>query len=223
MPRPSRVDLTLYHVTDAPLSATRGLIETVLMAVRGGATLIQLRDPQAKSGALVEQGRALIAALQPFGVPLIINDRPDIAKAIGAAGVHVGQQDMPAREVRALMGPDAIIGLSIDHPDQMADVPWGVVDHLGVGPVISKGVKPDAAEPMGLKGLSWCAMHTRAPIVAIGGIGPGHARECILAGADGVAVVAAIAGANDPETAARNLRAETEAALAERRAEARAG
>ncbi len=220
MPMPSRVDLTLYHVTDAPLSATRGLIETVLAAVQGGATLIQLRDPEAKAGKLVEQGRALIEALRPSGVPLIVNDRPDVAMAIGAAGVHVGQGDLPAHLARRIMGPDAIVGLSIDHPDQMDHVPWGAVDHLGVGPVVSRGVKPDAAEPMGLDGLSRCVLAARCPIVAIGGIGPGHARECVLAGADGVAVVAAIAGAPDPAAAARALKAEVAAALAERRREA---
>jgi thiamine-phosphate pyrophosphorylase len=146
-----------------------------------------------------------MAALKPSGVPLIINDRPDVALAVGAAGVHVGQGDLPAHLARRIMGPDAIIGLSIDHPDQMQAVPWGAVDHLGVGPVVSRGVKPDAAEPMGLKGLSACVLETRAPIVAIGGIGPGAARGCILAGADGVAVVAGIAGADDPEEAARRL------------------
>ncbi len=212
------VDLLLYHVTDAPLSATRGLVETVLAAVRGGATLIQLRDPEAKAGKLVEQGRALMAALAPSGVPLIVNDRPDVALAIGAAGVHVGQGDLPAATARLILGPDAVIGLSIDHPDQMAHVPWDMVDHLGVGPVMSRGVKPDAAEPMGLDGLRLCVRATQKPIVAIGGIGPGHARACIAAGADGVAVVAAIAGAPDPEAAARALRREADGALAERRA-----
>jgi thiamine-phosphate pyrophosphorylase len=221
MPARSPVNLTLYHVTDAPLSATRGLIATVLAAVQGGATLIQLRDPQAKAGALVEQGRALLAALKPSGVPLIINDRPDVALAIGAAGVHVGQGDLPAHLARRIMGPDAIIGLSIDHPEQMAAVPWEAVDHLGVGPVVSRGVKPDAAEPMGLDGLSRCVKASRRPVVAIGGIGPSHARECILAGADGVAVVAGIAGASDPAGAARALKAEIETALAERRRDGR--
>lgn len=217
MTRARGVDLTLYHVTDAPLSATRGLVETVLAAVQGGATLIQLRDPDAKAGKLVEQGRALIEALKPSGVPLIVNDRPDVALAIGAAGVHVGQGDLPAELARRILGPEAVVGLSIDDPSQMSRVPWGAVDHLGVGPVISKGVKPDAAPPMGLEGLGACVRAARCPIVAIGGIGPGHARDCILAGADGVAVVAAIAGADDPAGAARRLRAEVSAALSARR------
>ncbi|MGL4439193.1 MAG: thiamine phosphate synthase [Bosea sp. (in: a-proteobacteria)] len=215
-------DLSLYYVTDTPLSSGRGLVETALAAVRGGATLVQLRDPVAKAGELVRMGRALKAALDAAGVPLIINDRPDIALAIGAAGVHVGQDDMPPDMVRALLGPDAIIGLSVTNVVQMQHVPWGLIDHVGVGPVISKGVKPDAAEPMGLNGLRACVNASHKPIVAIGGIGLKNAAACIAAGADGVAVVAALAGADDPEAAARALRAMIDEALAYRSGKASA-
>lgn len=200
------VDLTLYYVTDTPLSAGRGLIETAVMAARGGATLVQLRDPLAKAGWLVEQGRALVAALKPFGVPLIVNDRPDVAHAVGAAGVHVGQGDLPPEAAREILGPEAIVGLSITHPDQIADVPWDLVDHLGIGPVVSRGVKSDAAEPMGYEGLAACVRLSRRPVVAIGGMTVDAVPEAIAAGADGVAVVAAIAGAEDPEDAAAAFR-----------------
>jgi thiamine-phosphate pyrophosphorylase len=211
------VDLRVYYVTDTPLSSGRGLIETAMAAVRGGATLVQLRDPMAKAGDLVCMGRALKAALDSVGIPLIVNDRPDVAFAIGAAGVHIGQDDLPPEAVRRLLGPDAIIGLSITELSQMKRVPWGLIDHIGVGPVVSKGVKPDAAEPMGLKGLSACAMASRKPVVAIGGIGVENAADCIAAGADGVAVVAAIAGASDPESVARRLRNTVDVALAAKR------
>jgi thiamine-phosphate pyrophosphorylase len=210
------VDLSLYFVTDAQLSAGRGLVATVLAAVRGGATIVQLRDPLAKAGALVEQGRALLAALRPLGVPLIINDRPDVARAIDADGVHVGQGDLPAEAARAILGPDAIVGLSITAPQEMAGVPWDAVDHLGVGPVVSRGVKPDAAEPMGLAGLAACVRLSRKPIVAIGGMDAASAGPCIAAGAAGVAAVAAIAGADDPEASARELKSRVAAALAAR-------
>jgi thiamine-phosphate pyrophosphorylase len=210
------VDLSLYFVTDAQLSAGRGLVATVLAAVRGGATIVQLRDPLAKAGALVEQGRALLAALRPLGVPLIINDRPDVARAIDADGVHVGQGDLPAEAARAILGPDAIVGLSITAPQEMAGVPWDAVDHLGVGPVVSRGVKPDAAEPMGLAGLAACGRLSRKPIVAIGGMDAASAGPCIAAGAAGVAAVAAIAGADDPEASARELKSRVAAALAAR-------
>ncbi len=210
------VDLRLYYITDTPLSSGRGVVETAMAAVRGGATLVQLRDPLAKAGELERLGHALKAALDTVGVPLIVNDRPDVAFAIGAAGVHVGQDDLPVEAVRRLLGPDAIIGLSITDISEMRRVPWGLIDHIGVGPVVSKGVKPDAAEPMGLKGLSACAMASRKPVVAIGGISIANATDCIAAGADGVAVVAAIAGAVDPEGAARGLRSTVDLALTTR-------
>ena len=201
------VDLTLYYVTDTPLSTTgRGLIETAVRAARGGATIVQLRDPLARAGWLVEQARALKAALRPFGVPLIVNDRPDVAHAAGADGVHVGQGDLPPEAARAILGPDAIIGLSITRPDQLANVPWDVVDHLGVGPVVSRGVKLDAAEPMGFDGLRACVLLSRKPVVAIGGMTVDVVPQAIAAGAAGVAAVAAIAGAEDPEDAAAAFR-----------------
>ncbi len=200
------IDLSVYFITDTPLSARRGVIETALMAAQGGATLIQLRDPLATTQWLVEQGRALRKALEPFGVPLIINDRPDVALAVGAVGVHVGQGDMPVHEVRAILGANAVIGLSITDVSQMLHVPWDIVDHLGVGPVLSKGVKADAAEPMGIAGLGACVRLSRKPVVAIGGMTVEAVPDVIAAGADGLAIVAAIAGAEDPEDAAAAFR-----------------
>jgi thiamine-phosphate pyrophosphorylase len=200
------IDLSLYYITDASLSAERGLVATTLGAVAGGATIVQLRDPAAKGRALVEQARALVAALRPLGVPLIVNDRADIALAAGADGVHVGQDDLPPQAVRAIMGADAIVGLSITDVGQMADVPWDAVDHIGVGPVISKGVKLDASEPMGFAGLAACVRVSRKPVVAIGGMTAETVPYVVASGADGVAVVAAIAGAPDSEAAARRIR-----------------
>lgn len=208
------VDLRVYFVTDAQLTAGRSLVEVVLAAVQGGATLVQLRNPGAKAGQLLEDARALVAALAPTGVPLIVNDRPDVALAAGAAGVHLGQDDLPPAAARAILGDDAIIGLSITHPQEMATVPWDIVDHLGVGPVVSKGVKPDAAEPMGFDGLARCVALSRRPVVAIGGMSAAAAEPCIRAGADGLAVVAAIAGSADPSAAARTIRQAVDAALA---------
>ena len=117
-----RLDLRVYFVTDAPLTAGRSLVDVALAAVQGGATLVQLRDPAAKAGRLLDDARALVAALEPTGVPLIVNDRPDVALAAGAAGVHLGQDDLPPAAARAILGAHAVIGLSITHPDEMADV-----------------------------------------------------------------------------------------------------
>ncbi len=202
-----RHDLSVYFVTDPVLCAARGVVETALAAVQGGATLVQLRDPQANGRALFEAAAALVAALRPTGVPLIVNDRPDIALAAGAAGVHVGQGDLPAAVVRQLLGPDAIVGLSITDPAQLADVPWDCVDHLGAGPVFTTATKADAAPAMGLAGLAAVCAQARCPVVAIGGIGLAQAGACIQAGADGVAVVSAIAAAADPAAASRQLAA----------------
>jgi thiamine-phosphate pyrophosphorylase len=200
-------DLSLYFVTDANLCARRGVIETALAAARGGATLVQLRDPDAKGAALVATARALVAALTPLGVPVIINDRPDVAFAAGAAGVHLGQDDIPAADARRLLGPDAIIGLSAGTPDEMARVPWDVIDHVGIGPVLATATKGDAGAALGFAGLAQLARLARKPAVAIGGLGAGTVAECIHAGTAGVAVVSAIAAADDPEQAARILKA----------------
>jgi thiamine-phosphate pyrophosphorylase len=215
-PRIREADLRLYYVTDKPLSAARGVVETALLAVQGGATIVQLRDPDASAGELVGTARALVAALRPLGIPVIVNDRPDVALAAEADGVHVGQGDLPPAAARAILGEDALIGLSITDSSQMAAVPWDVIDHLGVGPVVSKGVKPDAAEPMGFAGLAACAAFARKPVVAIGGMTLESAAGAIAAGADGLAVVAAIAGAADPRQAAAALRKAIDEALSSR-------
>ena len=165
--------------------------------------MVQVRDPGAKAGALVETARALVAALAPFGVPLIVNDRPDVALAAGAAGVHLGQDDLPVAAARAILGPDAIIGLSITHVDQAADVAWDLVDHVGAGPVFATATKADAAPPLGLAGLAEVCARALKPVVAIGGIDLSRAPSCLHAGAAGVAIVSAIASAPDPEAAAR--------------------
>jgi thiamine-phosphate pyrophosphorylase len=199
-------DLSLYFVTDPRLCAARGVVETAVAAVRGGATLVQLRDPEAKGAALLDVARALVAALAPFNVPLIVNDRPDIALAAGAAGVHLGQDDVPVSSARALLGPLAIIGLSAGTPDEMARVPWDLIDHVGVGPVFATSTKGDAGAALGLERLATLVRQARKPAVAIGGLNAGRVAGCIKAGAAGVAVVSAIASAPDPQAAARHLR-----------------
>lgn len=211
-------DLRVYFVTDRDLCARFGVVQTALKAIAGGATLLQLRDPVAKGRELYELARAFVDALRPHDVPLIVNDRPDIARAAGAAGVHVGQDDAPVEIARAIMGPDAIIGLSITDPAQLAAVPEGLVDHFGVGPVFGAGVKTDAKPTIGLDGLRACVALARRPIVAIGGIGLANAPSCIEAGAAGVAVVSSIAAHSDPTAAATDLRRAVDDALARRRA-----
>lgn len=202
-------DLTLYLVTDPRLVAARGLVATVAAAVKGGATIVQLRDPDAHGRALVEQARALKALLAPLRIPLIINDRVDVAVAADADGVHLGQDDMTPADARALLGPERILGLSVGNPAEFAasniGIDIGVVDYLGVGPVKATGTKKDAGAAIGTSGVTAVRALTRLPIVGIGGIDGALAAEVIRAGADGVAVVSAICAAPDPEHAARAL------------------
>jgi thiamine-phosphate pyrophosphorylase len=209
-----RFDPTLYLVTDPELARGRALIDVVAAAVRGGVTVVQLRNKHAGGRALLETARALKAVLDVMDVPLVVNDRADVAQAAGA-GCHVGQTDLPAAVARALIGPDAILGLSLDDPDQADGIERGLVDYVAYGPFAATATKPDAGGPVGPDGLAAVRKRTMLPLVAIGGIDADNAAEAVRAGADGIAVVAAIMAAHDPKAAARTLRATIDAAKAE--------
>lgn len=197
--------LSVYLVTDRALCGARGVEETVRQAIAAGATVVQLRDPVAKTRALVEQARALAALLRPAGIPFLVNDRVDVALAAAADGVHLGQSDMTVRDARALIGPAPLLGLSITAPADLAVSDLAGVDYLGVGPVFATATKADAAPAMGLAGLAAVRAASRLPIVAIGGIGLANAAAVIAAGADGVAVVSAICAAADAGAATRQF------------------
>jgi thiamine-phosphate pyrophosphorylase len=198
-------DLSVYLITDRALSGARGVLETVAAAIAGGATMVQLRDPEAKTRALVEEARAIHALTRPAGVPFIVNDRVDVALAAGADGVHVGQADMTVADVRALIGPKPILGLSITSEADLDVSDFRGVDYLGVGPVFQTSTKPDAAPPINAGGLEAIVARTKIPIVAIGGLHAGNAADAITAGAHGIAVVSAICAAPDAEAATREL------------------
>ena len=197
--------LRLCLVTDRRLAGGRPLRDIVAAAVRGGATMVQLREKEATTRAFLEEARALKAMLQPLGVAFVVNDRLDIALAIDADGLHVGQDDMPVAEARRLLGPDRIIGLSITEPAQALRADAAAADYLGVGPVYAQQTKEDAAAPLGIEGFRPARRLTRAPIVVIGGLTPENSAPLLAAGADGLAVVSAIGGASDPERAARGF------------------
>jgi len=209
-----RFDLTLYLVTDPQLCAARGLVESVAQAVAGGVTLVQLRDPHAKGRALVEQARALRAVLRPHGIPLIINDRVDVAVAADADGVHLGQDDMTPADARAVLGADRILGLSVGSVAELAASDLSAVDYVGVGPVRATHTKSDAGGAIGIAGMAELRARISLPLVAIGGLDASLAGPLIRAGADGIAVVSAICGAADVPAAARRLREEIAAARA---------
>ena len=198
-------DLSVYLVTDTGLCGPRGVIETVRQAISAGATIVQVRDPVSKTRMLVELARDLLAILRPAGVPLIVNDRVDVALAAGADGVHVGQADMATVDVRRLIGPDPILGLSVTALTDLDPSDLAGVDYLGVGPVFATATKADAAPAMGLDGLAAVRAVSTLPIVAIGGVHAGNAADVMAAGADGVAVVSAICAAPDAAAATREL------------------
>jgi thiamine-phosphate pyrophosphorylase len=199
-------DPRLCLVTDRGLSGGRTTEFVVEAALRGGATAIQIREKGCPAGEFLERALRLKALLDPAGVPLIVNDAIDVARACGAAGVHLGQGDAPPAEARRLLGPDAIIGLSVETFEQAARAEDEDVDYLGVGPIFPTLTKTDAAAPWGLDGLHRLRERNHKPLIAIGGIDASNAASVIEAGADGLAVVSAIVSAADPEAAARVLR-----------------
>jgi thiamine-phosphate pyrophosphorylase len=200
------LDLSVYLVIGRGDCRAFGLEETVARALGGGVTLVQLREKELPARDYLDLARALLPALDAAGLPLVVNDRVEEALELGAAAgrvaLHVGQQDMPVREVRARIGPDCVLGLSVRTPEEAAAVPEGVVDHLGVGPVYATTTKANAPDPIGPEGLAAVRAVTPLPLVGIGGITVARAPDAIAAGADGVAVVSAIAGSDDPQAAA---------------------
>lgn len=214
-----RFDLSLYLVTDRPLCGGRELLDVTAAAVAGGATLVQLREKDADTRDFVALARALKELLDRFAVPLLINDRLDVALASGAAGVHVGQKDMRVEDVRAILGTGAIVGLSVETPE-LARAALGLpIDYLGAGPVFATTTKKDAAPVLGLEGLAGVVAEASAaglPVVGIGAIGPGRAAQVVQAGAAGVAVVSALCAAPDPRAAAEALLAEVRGVQASR-------
>lgn len=173
---------------------------------------MQLRDKAARDDDLAALARRLKAALAPFRVPLVVNDRVAPALAAEADGVHIGQGDGDPTTTRALIGPDRLLGLSIENAAQLDGVDPEVVDYIGAGPVIATATKPDAAPAFGFEALAAICHRSPVPVVAIGGIGLAEAAAAVRAGARGVAVVSAICGTSDPSAAAADLRRAVEAA-----------
>lgn len=205
-------DLSLYLILDPDLCRDVGMVETARLAAAGGATMVQLRDKSADTSGMVEMGRALKAILAPLGVPLVVNDNVDAAVAIGADGVHVGQSDLAAAEARLRIPDGMILGVSVETVDLATMVDPAIVDYVGVGPVFATGTKPDHKQPIGFDGLARIVAAAPVPVVAIGGLKPGHASQVFAAGARGLAVVSAICGTPRPEDAARALAREIEEA-----------
>jgi len=212
-----QVDLRLYAIVDPEHAGGHALPDLARALARGGATLIQLRDKMSDTRRMVELARAVKAVL-PCDVPLIVNDRVDVARDAGADGVHLGQDDMSVEEARKLLGPAPFIGLSIKTVEQAEAAPLGILDYVGIGGVFGTTSKNNPNPPIGTDGLRRIVRVFRDrignfPMCAIAGINACNAADTIAAGADGVAVISALSLAPDPPAAARELRAIVDAAL----------
>lgn len=211
------IDPRLYLVTGD--TGGRPLADVVAAAVRGGVTLVQLRDKNATRESLAAAYAGLRDSLVGTGVPVVVNDDAETAAAIDADGIHVGPDDVAPAEARRALGPEAVIGWSVHDLGQLQEADQvAVSDYLAASPVWPTPTKADTTEPLGLDGVAVLrrSMPPQIPLVAIGGIDASNAGDVIAAGADGVAVVSAICAAADPEGAARALRSVVDDALARR-------
>lgn len=207
--RCDKKDLLLYGVTDRSWLGDRTLAQQVEASLRGGATMIQLREKHMDRGSILAQALELRELCGRYGVPLILNDDAELAQAAGADGVHVGQSDMEAGRVRALLGEDKLIGVSARTVEQALAAQAAGADYLGVGAMFPTGTKQDT-RPVSYDTLKAICAAVDIPVVAIGGIGAGNVAELAGSGIAGVAVVSALYAQPDVEAATRSLRAQVE-------------
>ena len=215
------LDLRLNAIIDPERAGGHDLLDLTRAVAAGGATLVQLRDKKSDTRAMVEKARAIKAILAPLNIAVVVNDRIDVALAAGADGVHIGPDDMAPEDARRLLGPDAIIGVSIKTVAAAEAAPVGLIDYAGVGGVYATLSKEQKTSPIGIDGFAGVAgaLRRRAPaipIVGIAGIDASNADAVIGAGADGVAVISALSGSSDAAAAARTLREVVDGMLAKR-------
>lgn len=213
-------DIRCYVIIDPAACAGRDPLMVARAAAAGGATIVQLRHKTDDIPALLRLARDMKQALQSAGVPLLVNDRVDVALAAGADGAHVGQSDLPAAEARRLLGEKAIIGLSHKTARHIDDSPVQALSYAAIGGIFPTASKQQEQPPIGLEGFHRLRQRLRAraprlPVVAISGIKTEHVPRVIAAGADGIAVISAVCAAPDPEQATRALRQAVDTALKE--------
>ncbi|MFQ5886856.1 MAG: thiamine phosphate synthase [Anaerolineae bacterium] len=206
------MDWALYVITDAKLSRGRSHLEVAQAAIEGGASIIQFRDKEMTTRQLVETAGKIKELTEEAGIPLIVNDRLDVALAVDADGVHVGQDDMPAALARQLIGPHKILGVSASTVEEALQAEKDGADYVSASPVFTTPTKPDTPPPTGLEGLRAIVEAVNLPVIAIGGINEKNAAEVMEAGAQGVAVISAVVSAPDIAAAARHLRETLETA-----------
>lgn len=195
----------LYLVTDRDLCGNKSLEEVVTRAVKGGAAYVQLREKNLSTRLFLEEAISIKKILKPYNIPLIINDRVDVAMACNAEGVHIGQDDMPYETARKLMGPKAIIGLSVETWDDVVASQTLDVSYIGVSPVFATPTKTDTKSAWGLDGLARIKSYSKHPLVAIGGLHESNIKDVIMAGAECIAVVSAVCAASNPEQTSRKI------------------
>ena len=200
----------------------RRVVDVAHSAAAGGAGLFQLRDKRGNTRECVRLAREIVAVLQPFGAPLLINDRVDIALAAGAAGVHLGQEDMAPEDARRILPPGGLLGLTVRSRDEAEAAPLELLDYISIGGVFPTGSKEQKSSPIGLEGLREIGSRLRArgapSLCAISGINLDNAAEVVRAGVEGVAVISAVTLAEDPRAAAERLKNCVEAARQGQRA-----
>ena len=195
----------VYLVTDRGLSKGRSTLEIVEAAIKGGVSVVQLREKDLSTRLFLEEGLLIRNLLRSQGIPLIINDRLDIALALDADGVHIGADDMPVKIAREILGPNKVIGLSINELTEINEEAITYADYFGISPVFATSTKLDVMAPWELEGVHKAQQFTDIPLVGIGGINANNAKDVIRAGAHSVAVVSAIVSVDNPESATRNL------------------
>jgi thiamine-phosphate pyrophosphorylase len=199
-------DYSLYLVTDRGLAKGKSTLDILEAAVEGGVTCVQIREKEGSIREFLTEALAVRNLLKRFGIPLIINDRLDVALAVNADGVHLGQTDMPLQAARRIVGKSMLIGISAESIEDAVKAQKGGADYVSVSPVFSTPTKTDTAPPLGLEGLRKIRTTVKAPLVGIGGINSENVESVIQSGADGVAVVSAIVCADNPKEAARRLK-----------------
>lgn len=202
------VDYSLYLVTDRKLSLGRSNIEVIAAAVEGGATIVQLREKELDTRAFYEEGLKVKAFLKARHIPLIVNDRIDIALALDADGVHIGQEDMPLDIARRILGPAKIIGVSAINPQEAQAAEAGGADYLGLSPIFVTATKPELTRQIGIEGIPAIRRSVRIPLVGIGSMNETNAYEAIRAGLDGVAVISGIVSRENVTEASRKIKKE---------------
>lgn len=199
------VDYSLYLVTDRYLVGNKDFFESVRRALDGGVTLVQIREKNVSSKEFYQIALKVQKITREYNVPLIVNDRLDIALAIDADGLHIGQEDLPIEVARKILGKDKILGYSVSNREEAVYGEKMGADYLGAGAVFTTGSKKDIGEPIGIEGLKRIKESVRIPVVAIGGVGMDNLEKVKETGVDGIAVISAILSREDTYKAAKEL------------------